>query len=298
MKSLELFHWLGSLKALVMDSLGLVAVVGAALLLTILIKRATRRVEARIANETTPLRNLQRAHTLSAVTSSTGIMAIWVLTGLILLSLLGLDVGGVFAGVGLAGLAIGLGAQDLIKDFLAGFFIILEDRYGVGDIVRVNGTAAGRVEQLSLRVTGLRDLDGTLWYINNGEIKEVANLSKQWSGALVDIPIAHSEEPTRVRRVLERVAGTAMHDPELRRKLRERPRVLGVEAVDPFAATWRILAHTRPGQQWDVARGLREMAMAALLEEGIKLPRVPPEADLSAIQTMSAAQGQPSAGGA
>ena len=272
MKSLALFPWLGNLRALVMDSLGIVAVVGAALLLTILIKRATTRVETRIANETTPLRTLQRAHTLSVVTSSTGIVTIWVLAGLILLSLLGLDVGGVFAGVGLAGLAIGLGAQDLIKDFLAGFFIILEDRYGVGDVVRVNGTAAGRVEQLSLRVTGLRDLDGTLWYINNGEIKEDANLSKQWSGALVDIPVAHTEEPARVRKVLEQVTEAAMRDPDVRRKLRERPQVLGIEAVDPIAATWRLLAHTRPGRQWDVSRRLREMAIEGLLEEGIRPP--------------------------
>jgi small-conductance mechanosensitive channel len=272
MRWLDVPQWVANSGIAANKPVGIGAILGVSLLLTIMIKRVSSRVEAKVARHTTPLRALQRAHTLATVVASTGIVAVWVLAVIVLLSSLGLDVRGLFAGVGLAGLAIGLGAQDLIKDILAGFFTILEDRYGVGDIVRVNGKAAGRVEQLTLRVTGLRDLDGTLSYINNGEIKEVANLSKEWSGALVDIPVAHTEDPARVRNVLERVTEATTVDPEIRRKLNGKPKVLGIETLDSVAATWRLLADTKPGRQWDVARRLREMVKEAFLEEGIRAP--------------------------
>ena len=276
MKMMDVPQWVANSGTAVTKAVAIGAILIASMLLTMVIRRVSRRIEEKVAGHTSPLRTLQRAHTLATIASSTGIVVVWGLAAIVLLSSLGLDVGGLFAGAGLAGLAIGLGAQDLVKDVLAGFFIILDDQYGVGDIIRVNGTTAGRVEQLTLRITGLRDLDGTLSYINNGEIKELANLSKGWSGAVVDVPVAHTEDPVRVREVLERVSEAALDDPELKNMLRGRPQVLGIEAFDPLAATWRVVANTRPGRQWDVARRFREMVKDAFVREGIGAPQVTP----------------------
>src|SRR5690606_33627908 len=140
---------------------------------------------------------------------------------------------------------------------LSGVFMIFEDQYGVGDVVDV-GEASGTVEAVSLRVTRLRDLEGTVWYVRNGEILRVGNKSQNWSRAVVDVAVGYGEDLTRAIRVLAEVAEDLWDDDEYRGVVIERPEVTGVEALSPEAITVRVLAKTAPMQQWAVARALRQ----------------------------------------
>jgi len=258
---------------LVQTALRLVAVVGVALLATKLIKRGVRRMEMRVAEDTTPLRQLQRTSTLAKVLSSAGMVILWTIAGIYIVSLFGFDLAPLLAGVGVIGLAVGFGAQNLVKDIVTGFFMLLEDQYGVGDVVEINQVAAGQVEELTLRVTGMRGLDGTMHYIANGDITHVANRSKDWARAVIDVGVAYKEDPEKVRTILNTVADEAWADSSgLARSLYARPDVLGVEVLGDYDVVWRMLADTKPGKQWDVARELRERVKVAFDRHGIEIP--------------------------
>ena len=245
----------------------------AAFVLSRLFRRAVNKVESRVAQETTPLRTLQRTQTLTKIASSTGIVIIWIVVGFQVLSILKFNLAPLLASVGIIGLAIGFGAQSLVKDVVTGFFILLEDQYGVGDIIEVNQVAAGTVEQLTLRVTGLRSLDGTLHYIANGNITHVANRSKEWARAIIDVGVAYKERSDYVRATLEKVADEVMEeDSNLTRTLYSRPDIMGVEMLGEYEVLWRIKADTKPGKQWEVARGLRERIKVAFDDAGIEIP--------------------------
>jgi small-conductance mechanosensitive channel len=259
----------------VVSALRLVLLFGAAALLTRLLARAVARVEKKVAEHTTPVRALQRTQTLTKVVSSSGIVVIWALGAIYVLKELDFDIGPLLAGAGIIGLAVGFGAQSLVKDIVTGFFILLEDQYGVGDNVLINEVAGGKVETLTLRVTGLRDIEGTLHFIANGDITHVANRSKDWARAVIDVRVAYREDPGRIRNVLDRVANEAKADPELGRKLYSLPQVLGVEALGDFEVIWRVIAETKPARQWEVARELRERITVAFDAEGIEIPRAP-----------------------
>jgi small-conductance mechanosensitive channel len=140
-------------------------------------------------------------------------------------------------------------------------------------VVQVNGIATGKVEQLTLRVTGLRDLDGTLHYLANGNITHVANRSKDWARAVIDVSVSLREDPADVRRALERVAAEAKEDPELGRNLYARPQVLGVEMLGDYDVTWRMIAETKPGRQFETERALRERVKVAFDADGIESPQ-------------------------
>jgi small-conductance mechanosensitive channel len=269
--------WLGSAAdwvaiPAVTVALKIIGLMAAALFLTRLLRRAVGKVEAKVAEHTTPIRTLQRTRTLTKVLSSAGIVVIWTLAGVYVLESLGFELGPLLAGVGIVGLAVGFGAQNLVRDVITGFFILLEDQYGVGDVVQINEVATGKVDQLTLRITGLRDLDGTMHYIANGNIVHIANRSKDWARAVVDVGVSYNEDPDRVRGVLERVAAEAREDPELGHKLYSVPQVLGVEMLGEYEVTWRLLADTKPGRQWEVARQLRERIKVAFDEEGVEIP--------------------------
>jgi small-conductance mechanosensitive channel len=243
-----------------------------AFLLSRLLRRMVTRVEKKVSEHTTPIRALQRTQTLAKVLSSAGIVVIWLLTGFLVLQELGFNLAPLLAGVGIIGLAVGFGAQNLVRDVVTGFFILLEDQYGVGDVIEINEVASGRVEQLTLRVTGLRDVDGTLHYISNGNITHVANRAKDWARAVVDVGVSHTEDPSRVRTVLERVAEQAKEDGELGRKMYSVPEVWGVEMLSDYEVVWRVVAETKPARQWDVARQLRERIKVAFDSEGVEIP--------------------------
>jgi small conductance mechanosensitive channel len=183
------------------------------------------------------------------------------------LSELGLDLAPLLASAGIAGVAIGFGAQNLVKDFLAGLFMLLEDQYGVGDVVDV-GEVGGTVEEVALRITTIRDAKGVLWYIRNGEIVRVGNRSQGWAVVVVDVPIGFAgvEEATEVLRA---AAATLSDDPQYAADLLEAPEVLGVEQITIDGAVVRTTVRTASAAQWRVARELRRRLTDALESAGI-----------------------------
>jgi moderate conductance mechanosensitive channel len=266
-------EWLGDNQAqLLGSSLRVVGVLVGAFLLIRLLRKTVVRVEGKVSEHTTPVRALQRTQTLTKVVSSAGIVVIWCLSAFYVLNELGFDLAPLLAGVGIVGLAVGFGAQNLVRDVVTGFFILLEDQYGVGDVVQVNQVATGKVEQLTLRVTGMRDLDGTMHYIANGNITHVANRSKDWARAVIDVGVGYGEDPSKVRTVLESVGAWAKADPVLGRSIYATPQVLGVERLGEYEVIWRLIAETKPARQWDVGRRLRERIKVAFDESGIESP--------------------------
>ena len=256
----------------VISALRIAAVLLGAILLVRLMRRAVVRLQSKVSETTTPLRSLQRTQTLASVASSAGMVLIWFFAVIYVLSELNFNLAPLLAGVGVIGLAVGFGAQNLVRDVVTGFFILFEDQYGTGDIIEINQVAAGKVERLTLRVTGMRGLDGTLHYIANGEIKVVSNRSKDWARALVDVGVAYKEDPVKVRTVLESVAAAAKIDPEVGRDLYDLPEILGVELLGEYEVVWRMIADTKPGKQWQVARDLRERVKVAFDEAEIEIP--------------------------
>ncbi len=190
---------------------------------------------------------------------------------LMLLGTFGVPITPLLTGAGVAGLAVSLGAQTLIQDLIGGFLILLENQYAVGDVIQV-GDVSGAVEQLTLRATCIRDIDGRLHIVPNGEVRIVSNVTKGWSRALVDVGVAYEEDVDHAIRVLEEVAETFAEDPALAPELLEPPRVLGPISLGEWAMTIRTMVKTQPGKQWQVARELRKRILAACEREGVSLP--------------------------
>jgi moderate conductance mechanosensitive channel len=216
-------------------------------------------------------RREQRATTMGGLLKSisTGVIAVIVL--FMVVAQLGYNIAPLIASAGIVGLALGFGAQSLVKDFLGGIFLILEDQYGVGDSVNL-GTASGTIEAVGLRVTRLRDVNGTVWYVRNGEILAVGNMSQEWARTVLDVPVAFSADLGRVREVLQEVAHGVWEDPEYRPDILEEPEVWGVERWDPDGVVMRLVVKTAPLQQWSVARELRERVKDRFDAEGIEIP--------------------------
>lgn len=190
---------------------------------------------------------------------------------LMLLSAFDVDISPVLASVGVAGLAVSLGAQTLIKDLIGGLLILVENQYAVGDVIQV-GDVSGAVERLTLRVTYVRDLEGRLHIVPNGEVRTVANLTRDWSGALIDVGVAYEEDLDRALRVLEGVAEAFAQDPEFEPLLVEPPQVLGPLSLGDWAITVRVMVKTQPGKHWGVARELRKRILATCGQEDVSLP--------------------------
>jgi small conductance mechanosensitive channel len=219
----------------------------------------------------TTTRRIQRAKTMGDLLKSiiTGILI--AVFGTMILSELGVNIAPIIASAGIVGVALGFGAQSLVKDFLSGIFMIVEDQYGVGDVVDV-GEASGTVESVSLRVTRLRDLNGTVWYVPNGEIMRVGNMSQNWSRAVVDVNVAYHEDLVHVQQVLREVAHDLWEDDDYKGIVIEEPEVTGVEVFGPESVTLRVLLKTAPMEQWGVARALRQRIKARFDHEGITIP--------------------------
>src|SRR3954469_15119655 len=216
-------------------------------------------------------RRVQRAKTMGDLLKSvvTGILI--AVFGTMILSQLGVNIAPIIASAGIIGIALGFGAQSLVKDFLSGVFMIFEDQYGVGDVVDL-GEAAGTVESVSLRVTRLRALDGTVWYVPNGEVLRVGNKSQNWSRAVIDVGVSYDEDLARVQRVLREVAHGLWEDEEFREVIIEEPEVTGVEALTADAITLRVMVKTAPLEQWAIGRELRQRIKARFDHEGIEIP--------------------------
>lgn len=215
-------------------------------------------------------RRVARARTLGSLLKSIASGVIGTVATLMILSELEYDITPLIASAGIAGIALGFGAQNLVKDFLSGLFVILEDQYGVGDTVNL-GEASGVVEGVTLRVTRLRDHTGTVWYVRNGEILRVANKSQNWSRVHIDIPIDPAADLGKARDVLLDVAESLWDDEETRAVLVEMPEVAGVESVTSHAVTLRVHIKTVPNEQHPLSRIFRERATARLAGAGIAL---------------------------
>jgi len=216
-------------------------------------------------------RRRQRATTIGSVLKSMSTFLIYGLAFVLILGELGLNLGPIIASAGVVGVAIGFGAQNLVRDFLSGIFMMLEDQYGVGDVVDLGG-ATGTVEAVGLRITTLRDVKGTVWYMRNGEVLRVGNSSQGFAVAVVDVPLSYSVDVDRATALLAEAASAAAESAELTDLVLEPPEVLGVESVTPEGIQLRLTVKVRPGKQWTVQRALRAKIMTALEEAGFEPP--------------------------
>jgi small conductance mechanosensitive channel len=216
----------------------------------------------------------QRAETLAAVLRSLGRVVIWTVAGLTILGEFDINLGPLLAGAGIVGVAVGFGAQTLVRDFLSGVFMLIEDQFGVGDSIDA-GEASGVVEGVSLRTTRLRDVHGTVWHIPNGEIKRVGNQSQEWSRALLDIAVAHGTDVARAQQVIKDKADEVWRDERWAASILEEPEVWGVQGMGATGITIRLVVKTRPGTQDRVMRALRREITSGFQEAGIQVPVVP-----------------------
>jgi small-conductance mechanosensitive channel len=215
-------------------------------------------------------RRVQRAATMGSLLKSIVSGVVFTVIALMFISELGYDIAPLIASAGIIGVALGFGSQALVKDFLSGIFMIFEDQYGVGDVVDL-GEASGTVEAVSLRVTRLRDVNGTVWYVRNGEILRVGNMSQNWARTVLDVTVGYTEDLVRVRRVLEEVAHDLWEDEDFKGLIIEEPEVWGVESLGVDGIVVRVTLKTAPMEQWGVARAMRERVKARFEHEGINL---------------------------
>ena len=216
-------------------------------------------------------RRRQRAQTMGSLLRSIASVVILGLAFVMILGELGVDLGPLIAAAGVAGIALGFGAQALVRDFLSGVFMILEDQYGVGDVIDT-GFAVGAVEEVALRVTRIRDVNGVVWYVRNGEIMRIGNRSQGWSLASVDMPIAYDESLDKVRSIVATVAEEMLADPDLQELLLEAPTVAGVESVAGDAVVVRVTARSAPQEGVTVSRELRERLKHAFDDAQVRVP--------------------------
>jgi small conductance mechanosensitive channel len=214
-----------------------------------------------------PDRRRQRAESIGSVLRSFVTIVVFSIAVLLILSEFDINLAPLLAGAGIVGVALGFGAQSLVKDLLAGLFMLLEDQYGVGDVVDV-GEASGVVEAVGLRITTLRDLQGVFWYVPNGEIRRVGNRSQGSAVVVIDMPIGFAPV-TEASDALRRGAQKLAEDPELAENLVEPPELLGVDKVTVEGAVIRTIVKTTPGAQWHIARELRRRQTEALEEAGL-----------------------------
>ena len=216
-------------------------------------------------------RSAQRIETIAAVLKSLATALILAVAALLCLSELSIDLAPLIAGAGIAGLAVGFGAQSLVKDFLAGMFILVEDQFGVGDIVDV-GDTSGTIEKVSLRTTTLRDVSGTVWTVPNGEIHRTANFSQLWSRAILDIGVSYDTDIDHASEIMKAVADELWRENNPDATILEEPSVWGVQELGNDAVVIRLVVKTDPSEQWGVGRILRARIKKAFDEAGIEIP--------------------------
>jgi small conductance mechanosensitive channel len=228
----------------------------------------------------TSARRVQRAKTMADVLGRLANALIWGIAILVVLGELGINLAPLIAGAGVLGIALGFGAQTLVRDFLSGFFMLVEDQFGVGDVIDVGGAVggsgggiSGTVEGVSLRTTRLRDVEGVVWHVPNGEIKRVGNKSQQWSRALLDIDVDRDTDVASAIRVIKETADAMWREEGWRDAVLTEPDVWGVEELGAQSMKIRLVVQTLPLEQWRVARELRARIKAALDEAGIETPR-------------------------
>ncbi|WP_308423765.1 mechanosensitive ion channel family protein [Terrabacter tumescens] len=223
------------------------------------------------------VRHVQRTQTMGALLKSITTFIVLGITALTILSLVGIPLGPMLASASVGGVALAFGAQSLVKDFLSGVFMIVEDQYGVGDVIDT-GEVVGTVENVSLRVTQLRDAGGMTWYVRNGEIIRIGNKTQGWSTAIVDIPVAYDQDVEKAISVIREVVSVMDDDDAFKDILLEEPNVVGVESIANGAITLRVIAKTIANEQFGVQREIRERVKMAFDRAGVRspMPMMPP----------------------
>jgi moderate conductance mechanosensitive channel len=267
----ELFNW----PRLTVTGLRLLAAVSMALLAYWVLRLVLRRLELAIGEPQKGAAALtiqeQRARTLVGLLRSVGRVFIAIIFLFMALSALGVELGPLLAGAGVVGLAVSFGAQSLVKDVISGLFILIENQFGVGDVIRIEGVS-GAVERMTLRVVMLRDVHGVVHIVPNGQITKVSNLTRTWSRVVLDVGVAYREDPDRVMAVLRELGQELWDDPLWRPLLVEPLEVPGIESFGDSAVVVRMWAKTLPLKQWDVARELRRRIKHRFDREGIEIP--------------------------
>ena len=242
-------------------------------------ERITDHIDAssRVADALVRSEAAKHRHAVAQVLTWVSIVLVYCLASVLVLQRIGIPLTGLVAPATVAGVALGFGAQRIVQDLLAGFFLIAERQYGFGDVVRISPLGSdtgvtGTVEDLTLRVTRLRSANGEVVIVPNGQIVQVTNLSRDWARAAVDVPLPDSVDVGRVNELLHQVGLAAFEDPSLRPLLLDPPTVMGVESLDVGELTVRVVARTLPGKQFEVGRALRERVAVAFRAEGVRVP--------------------------
>jgi moderate conductance mechanosensitive channel len=253
---------------------GTVLRIGLIALLALLAERGLRlvalRTEHRLEQSTPDPERLARLKTLVQVGRGAAYALVLVITGTMALHCLDINIAPLLAGAGVVGLALSLGAQTLIKDYIGGILILIENQFTIDDVVKV-GNVTGSVERIMLRATYLRNYDGTLYVVPNGDIRVVSNFTVEWARAIVDLNVDYQADMSKVIRSLEMAAQKAQADETVQPDLLEPPQALGWIGFNDWAVQVRLAAKTKPGQQWSVAMALRRYAVEALQAEGVQV---------------------------
>ena len=265
------------------DLLEILLLVLGAILLTRLAEWARDRIvahidaKAREADELVRSEAAKHRHVVAQVVTWAFLALVYVVTAVLVVQRLGVPLAGLVAPAALLSAALGFGLQRFVQDIGAGFFITAERQYGFGDVVRISVTgvsepAVGTVEDVTLRVTGIRSVTGEVITTPNGQITQVTNLSRDWARAVIDVPVPAAVEVSRVTEVLKRVGEEAWNDDRLRKMMLDPPSVMGVERIEVDTFSVRMVARTLPGMQFDVGRELRARVASAFRQEGINVP--------------------------
>jgi small conductance mechanosensitive channel len=213
-------------------------------------------------------RRKQRVRALGAILRSAASVTIFSIAGFAVLGDLGINLAPLLASAGVVGVAIGFGAQNLVRDYLSGIFMLVEDQYGVGDVITV-GNATGTVENVTLRITRVRDVNGIVWHIRNGAIETVGNESQGWARAVIDFPVPFESDLVTIRNVLQATGDAMWNEPTWRAVMLEAPEVWGAQEISSDRVLMRVVAKTAPLRQWEVEREMRARVKAALHRAGI-----------------------------
>jgi small-conductance mechanosensitive channel len=217
-------------------------------------------------------RIVQRARTIGLVLSNLITAGLLISAVIAILSELGVAIGALAAGAGILGAALGFGAQSLVRDFISGLFIVVEDQFGVGDFVDL-GSATGVVESIGLRVTQVRDLEGTVWYVRNGEILRVGNSSQGWSRVILDLPLAYNSDLDKAKKVIEQAAAKLAETLGSKSGLIGKAQVWGIQALEVEAVVFRVVQQVRSSKKDEIARLIRLEVKKAIDKAGIKLSK-------------------------
>ena len=264
------------LQALTMVALHVILILALALVATLVIKKLLRKMKIHLLEKSGFADGLtdeesKRAETLTRLIRKAVLIGLWIIVALIILQELGVDIAPILAGAGILGLAVGFGAQNLVRDVISGFVVILEDQVRVGDVAVVNGTG-GLVEQINFRTIVLRDLEGVVHVFPNGTVSTLSNRTKTWSGYVFDLGVAYKEDTDTVIKIIAQVGEEMMRDPTFGPLMLDAPEIFGVDRFDDSAVVIKGRLKTKPIQQWVVGREFLRRIKYAFDEAGIEIP--------------------------